>query len=250
MAIVETESLVLRSYNLSDADKIVVFLTLKEGLVRGVAKGAKRLKSKFGGSLEPFSIVNLTYLQKDERELVNINQIELQKSFFKNASQIDFLEKFGYLAELLIEFAPPHDPNERLYKMSKICLETASENPSGLDSIALYFEIWILRLGGFLPVWENCNLCKRPLSDDEQTNLHIDFHLVCIKCQNRGQNRLITTTERSLFAIAQKVSPKKFVYLTEGKNVELTDVSNILKRIISQVLGKELIRKKILTAKF
>ena len=57
MGLIETEGLVLKSYGLAEADKIVVFLTEEYGLVRGVAKGARRLRSKFGSSLEPFSIV-------------------------------------------------------------------------------------------------------------------------------------------------------------------------------------------------
>jgi len=75
MAIVETESLILKSYALAEADKIVVFLSQNQGIIRGVAKGAKRLKSRFGGSLEPFSVVNLIYFQKEDSELVKINQI-------------------------------------------------------------------------------------------------------------------------------------------------------------------------------
>ncbi len=59
MGLIETEGLILKSYSLAEADKIVVLLTQDEGLVRGVAKGAKRLKSRFGGGLEPFSIVQI-----------------------------------------------------------------------------------------------------------------------------------------------------------------------------------------------
>ncbi len=92
MALIETEAIVLRTYDLGDADKIVVTLTQHHGLVRGVAKGAKRLKSKFGGTLEPFSIVLVTYLQKEERELVTIQHIELIRSFFKIASEPLFLQ--------------------------------------------------------------------------------------------------------------------------------------------------------------
>ena len=56
MSLLETEGLVLKTYNLAEADRIVVFLTHGHGLVRGVAKGAKRLKSKFGSSLEPYTV--------------------------------------------------------------------------------------------------------------------------------------------------------------------------------------------------
>ncbi len=249
MAIIETEALILRSYNLSDADRIVVFMTKTDGLVRGVAKGAKRLKSKFSGSLEPFSIVNLTYFQKDERELVAVNNIELRRSFFSIASQIDFLQKFGYLSELLTNFAPPHEPNERLYNMSRICLETASENGEYLTSIVLYFELWVLRLGGYLPVWEACKVCKRQFNESESTNLDYDFHLVCSRCKSSKDNLIITHLHRKIFIIAQQVSPAKFIELSLDNKDDLLAVSGILKRIISQVLGKEIVGEHILAAK-
>lgn len=250
MAIIETEGLILKSYNLSDADKIVVFMCQNEGIVRGVAKGAKRLKSKFGGSLEPFSIVNLIYHQKEERELVSIQHIELEKSFFKNASDIGFFEKFAYLAELLIEFSPPHDPNERLYKMSKVCLETASEIEGSLESIVLYFELWLLRLGGYLPIWDFCKSCKRKIENDELSNLQNDFQIVCNNCQKSRKNREITHLQRNIFFIAQNVHPKRFIEITFNQKDDLFELSNILKRLITQILGKNVKGEKILTAKF
>lgn len=132
MGLIETEGLILKSYGLAEADKIVVLLTQHQGLVRGVAKGAKRLKSKFGGSLEPFSIVQVEYFQKEQNELVSIRQIELIKSFFDAASNPQVLQKFAYLSELLTEFAPPHDPNERLYRMEKSVWKLPMNTPKVL----------------------------------------------------------------------------------------------------------------------
>ncbi len=247
MALSETEGLVLKSFNLADADKIVVFLTQNNGLIRGVAKGAKRLKSKFNGSLEPFSVVNLAYFQKDQRELVSIRQIDLKKSFFNHASDLIFLQKFAYIAELLIEFVPPNDPNERLYKMSKVCLETASTNLENLEAISLYFELWLLRLGGYLPNWAACFNCNSDFNDNEITNLQYDFHLYCSKCQNVKQRFIIDPNQRYVFQLAQTVSPKKFIELTKGYQNEFKEVSGVLKRIISHSLGKDIVERKILT---
>src|SRR6188508_3361059 len=138
MALIETESVVLKSYNLAEADRIVVFLTHDHGIVRGVAKGAKRLKSKFGSGLEPFSVVRMTYFEKESRELVTIDRADIVTSNFAAASDPDFLQKFAYLAELLISISPPHDPNETLYRMVKACLDEAAENHSSLLSTGVY----------------------------------------------------------------------------------------------------------------
>ena len=250
MGLVDTEGITLKTYSLAEADKIVVLLTQNEGLIRGVAKGAKRLKSRFGGGLEPFSIINISYFQKEERELVSIGQIELVKSYFENASNPHFFQKFAYLVELLIEFAPPHDPNERLYRMAKVCLETAAKNPESLESIALYFELWILRLGGYLPVWNQCDDCKKNLDGDADANLQINFQMLCQQCQKSRGNRTISSNQRRIFMMAQKVSPEKFVEFSDGFEKDVREVSSILRRLISNILGKETIGEKILTAKF
>lgn len=248
MGLVETEGLILKSYSLAEADKIVVLLTNNEGLVRGVAKGAKRLKSKFGGGLEPFSIVNIAYFQKEERELVSIKELELVKSFFENASEPQFLQKFSYLVDLLIEFAPPHDPNERLYRMTKVCLETAAEDSKSLESVALYFELWILRLGGYLPNWNHCDKCKRELGENEHSILQINFHISCLNCQKSRNNWNISAEQRRIFITAQKFSPTKFVEFVKNYKTDVREVSIILRRIISHILGKETVGEKILMA--
>jgi len=248
MGLIETEGLVLKSYSLAEADKIVVFLTQEHGLVRGVAKGAKRLKSKFGGSLEPFSIVRLTYFQKEDRELVSIQQSEIVKSFFEKAADPNFFQKFAYIVDLLSDFAPPSDPNERLYRMAKVCLETSDKNPGELLQMILYFELWLLKLGGYLPSWEKCEICRREFSRSEQANLQINFHLACQNCRKTRTNWTISPEEREIFLVAQRISPIKFLELTRAKSDDVREVSNILKRIISNILGRETVGEKILIA--
>jgi DNA repair protein RecO (recombination protein O) len=247
MALIETEALILRTYGLAEADKIVVFLTQFQGLVRGVAKGAKRLKSKFGGSLEPFSIVRLEYFQKEERELVSIRQIEIEKSYFENAADPDFLQSFAYLAELLLEFAPPHEPNENLYRMAKACLEAAADLPANYENIALYFELWILRLGGYLPNWKICDDCRRELETDEKTNLQANFQLFCGNCQKTRGYWVISAAQRNIFLSAQRLSPRQFLETASGNKNDVQEISGILQKIIAGVLGKEVKSKKAFT---
>ena len=248
MGLIETEGLVLKSFGLSEADKIVVFLTQEHGVIRGVAKGAKRMKSKFGGSLEPFSIVRLTYFQKEDRELVSIQQSEIVKSFFELAVQPNTFQKFAYLVELLNDFAPPSDPNERLYRMAKVCLETSDEHPEMLSQMIFYFELWLLKLGGYLPSWEKCDVCAREIGKSETTNLQINFHVACTQCRKTRGEWTISPAQRDIYQVAQRVSPTRFLELTKDALEDVNEVSNILKRIISSVLGRQTTGEKILIA--
>ncbi len=239
MLLIETESLVIKSYNLAEADRIVVFLTRDHGMIRGVAKGAKRMKSRFGSSLEPFSVVQLTYVQKEAVELVSIQKADLVRSYFAVASNPDFLQKFSYLADLLITFSPPHDPNENLYRMVRACLETASEDPSNLPSMGVYFELWLLRLSGYLPNWNRCDKCNRNLDDMEGAHVGHNFHLVCRNCQNGAGNVVLESTHRQIFQSALRLSPGEFARFGMRQSEQLKDLSLVLKRIISHSVGHE-----------
>jgi DNA repair protein RecO (recombination protein O) len=236
MSLIETEALILKNYSLAEADKIVLFLTRTHGLVRGVAKGAKRLKSRFGSGLEPFSVITLAYFQKEERELVSIRNIELKKSLFEKASKVENLKTFSYLAELLSEFAPPNEPNELLYRMTVACLETAEEK--NLAKLKLYFEVWLLKLAGYLPLWNNCDSCKREFLPAENAFLVVSFHLYCITCQKNRGNNLVTFQQRAIIRQVLTLSPGDFFNLSQNDD-DILQVSRITKRIISHVLGKE-----------
>jgi DNA repair protein RecO (recombination protein O) len=244
MPVVETESLVLKSFNLAEADRIVVFLTRESGMVRGVAKGAKRLKSRFGSMLEPFSTVHLEYFQKEDRELVSIRHIDLIRSCFHHASEPEVLQTFSYIADLLISFAPPHDPNETLYRMVKACIDSGCSSPTEIAAIRMYFETWLLRLGGYLPNWDVCNSCKRELAPNESADVQADFHLFCDSCRKSRGAQTVSGVHRDAFRSAQKLSPQDFMrYASERTNL-LIDVSRILRRIISNVIGRELAGEK------
>ena len=80
MPLYSADALILRTYKLGEADRIVVFLTRDRGKKRGVAKGARRTKSNFVGALEPMTHVRVAYFEKERRELVNLNYSEASRS--------------------------------------------------------------------------------------------------------------------------------------------------------------------------
>ncbi|CAN5381372.1 hypothetical protein BH10ACI3_BH10ACI3_12560 [soil metagenome] len=239
MPLVETESLVIKSYNLAEADRIVVFLTRDHGIVRGVAKGAKRLKSSFGSGLEPFSIVKATYFEKESVELVSIQKVDLVQSNFAAASNPDFLQKFSYLGDLLITLSPPKDPNETLYRMVKASIETAAANPQSIESTGVYFELWLLRLSGYMPDWSSCDECGRAFDDVEPASVRANFHLLCVNCRRASGGRVLDGYCRSMITAARRMSPTDFAVFTTDRGDELKYLSNLLKQMFSHSIGRE-----------
>ena len=201
MGLVETEAIVLHTHKLADADKIVVSLTEKSGLVRGVAKGARRLKSRFGASLEPFTVINLTFFEKETRELVTIKSAEIIRSYFGAAGDSDRVAALEQLVELVREFAPPHQADERLFRMLRACIEALA---GGADAapIFTYCELWVLRLTGFLPDVRVCGGCGRSLRDASAGEIYLTQEgvLWCAACRSGGARALRRDTYELLYA--------------------------------------------------
>ena len=179
MPLYTADALILRTYKLGEADRIVVFLTRDRGKKRGVAKGARRPRSRFLGALEPLTEVRVAYFEKERRELVGLNFAETIRSplgligpasaFAKatadgkaghyvrerppeGAHDVDgdALRYVGYFAELLDEWAQEADADERLYRLGVSMLNALAAG-APVEPLARYFEYWLLRLQGVYP---------------------------------------------------------------------------------------------------
>jgi DNA repair protein RecO (recombination protein O) len=158
-----TDALILRTYRLSDADRIVVFLTRDRGKKRGVAKGARRLRSRFRGALEPLTWASVVYFEKESRELVSLNTADALRSPLA-AHHPEALGYVGYLAELLDEWAPEGEPNERLFRLGTSVVDAlAGDVP--VQTLVRYFEYWLLRLQGVYPSVSFCQCCHGALTE-------------------------------------------------------------------------------------
>jgi len=238
MALVTTEAIVLRSYNLAEADRIVVCLTRGAGLVRAVARGARRMKSRFGAALEPFSFINLVFYEKENRELVTISQADILKSNFDLASEPDTAHVFAYIAELVGDFAPPHEANDKLYRMVKASVEALAASSDASSQVMRYFEVWLLRLAGLFPELETCAACDNRFHDDESIYLDADARTRCHKCGGRFGTVLSAATRRAIVA-TKKLSPQQFVEVADRLSAQdQTQFAELTHRLIVRALER------------
>ena len=237
MALFETEALILRSYNLAEADKIVVCLSRSAGLIRGVAKGCRKLKNRFGAALEPFTLINLTYYEKENQELVSFRQVEILKSRFNLSSNASLLTGFAYMGDLLIDFSPPHQANDNLFRMALACFEAAAETPADLEAVLRYFEVWILKLEGFLPDLRTCANCHRVFTD-EAVYLASDLSLRCLQCSN-ARGSAVSKRLLSHLRTTEKLAPAKFA---EGAREVSKETQKEMAELTFQIIGRVLER--------
>ena len=238
MSLFETEALILRTYNLAEADKIVVCLSRQSGLIRGVAKNCRKLKNRFGASLEPFTLINLTYFEKENQELVSFSQTEILRSRFNLSSDAAVMTGFSYMGDLLLDFSPPRQANDNLYRMALACFDAVSQTPADLDWILRYFEVWLLKLEGFLPDLRQCANCHDAFNGEGSIYLGPDLSLRCSKC-SEARGRSISRTVHQQLRATEKVSPVK--YAEEAREVPVAsrkELAQLTYQIISRALER------------
>jgi DNA repair protein RecO (recombination protein O) len=155
-------AIVLRTYRVGEADKVVVFFTLEMGKVRGIAKGARRARSRFGGSLEVGNEVELTFFEKEGRDLSSVDRCDIVRSRFSQLGDPILATTLGYITDLADAFLPERETNKRIYRLLRAAIFALS-SPETAETGARYFEAWLLRLSGVYPLRRNCPSCGKLL---------------------------------------------------------------------------------------
>ena len=145
MPLYTTDALILRTYKLGESDRIVVFLTRDRGKKRGVAKNARQSRRRFGGALEPLTYGRVGYVERERRELVRLDYVEVVRSPL-SAIDGEALGYVSYFAELIDEWAPEADPNEPLFRLG-VSMVDAMAKGAPIEPLARYFEFWLLAAG-------------------------------------------------------------------------------------------------------
>lgn len=162
MALKESEAIVLRSFPLHEADLLVTFFTRAEGKVKGVAKSAKRSRKRFGGALEPLTAVRVYYDDRERKELARIDSCDVIESPL--ASTVDYPRAvaLGHIAELLDELLPDREANDAIFRLTWTVLQNLRAGAIWMP--LTYFDLWLVRLVGFLPDLSECIVCGRALN--------------------------------------------------------------------------------------
>ena len=156
MALYRDQGVVLRTYKLGEADRIVSFMTERHGKVRAVAKGVRKTKSKFGARLEPPTHVALQLYEG--RELDIVTQAESIDHFRVIREDLDRLTRAVTMLEAVDQLALEREPNPDLYRMLLGGLRALAERNSALVVAAFHWKL--LALEGFRPVVEHCAVCE------------------------------------------------------------------------------------------
>jgi DNA repair protein RecO (recombination protein O) len=195
MPLKESEAIVLRSFPLGEGDRLVSFLDRQFGKLRGVARGARLPKSRFGSTLELLSYIRIWYFEREGRELVRINQCELIESFLdlQNDYQAGiYLALLSEITEAVLGEREVADPQFRLLLLAARAIRTNGPSPA----ILAYFSLWTVRLGGWLASLDRCAQCGMAFEQGSGYASPGSSELSCEKCREAGSGSYLESGRR------------------------------------------------------
>ena len=177
-----TDAINLKSYNLSESDKIVVMYSKDKGLIKGVAKGVKKPKSKLGARMD-LLVANKLMLYKG-KSLDRICQADVLNTFNKTRRDIDKIFYSMYISEVVNNFGIEDDPcSEEIYDLLYKALNKISESQSKEEILiaTIKFQLKMMQISGFGIEFDTCLCCREPI----EGNLYFSSRMggaVCEKC--------------------------------------------------------------------
>jgi DNA repair protein RecO (recombination protein O) len=195
-----TEAIVLHAGDFQESDRLVTFFTRDFGKVRGIAKGAKKSKKRFGGNLEPFSHVDLRFFEKRTLDLVRIEGADFVQPFDRIRNDLYRIAYGCYLLELVLEMTAERQISKRLFELLLHFLKWFNETPPS-EGCLRAFEIRLLSLLGYMPVLDRCASCEAAINGEGLIGFHVgQGGLLCSSCLpgHRGSIEISLGTAKTL----------------------------------------------------
>ena len=185
----ETEAIILKTFPLGEADRLVSFFGRSSGRIRGVAGGARRLKNRYGSSLELLSHVQIWYVEKETRDLVRIQQCELLESFHRAQADYGLSTGLAVVSEIAERVLPEQEVAEPMFRLLLLTAREIERRGQWRLPLA-YFAYWTVKLGGWFPPLDRCVSCGKRFGESSAFQSALFDGLHCESCRKAGMKAI------------------------------------------------------------
>lgn len=153
-----TEGIVLKTNLFAEADLIVTYITKDCGIVKTFAKSPRKIKSRFGSSLEPLTYSKISFWGKEDSSLPRLIQSDIVYPFHSLRSSLSCFLKVSEIFELTLNFVSERDASNRVYSLLINTL-LGMESDCQTKLLMLFYKIKLLEIVGYLPGLNGCGRC-------------------------------------------------------------------------------------------
>ncbi|NOH01453.1 MAG: DNA repair protein RecO [Chloroflexi bacterium] len=179
-------AVVLRHSDWGEADRLLTLYTREHGMVRALAKGARKVTSRKAGHLQPFT--HITIQLAKGRDLLIVTQVETVNAFLPLHDDLVKTSYAAYVVELLLRFSYEDEgANPSLFRLLVETLGRIEKEPDSWLSIR-YYEMRLLDAVGFRPRLFECANCGREIKPEDQFFSFTAGGVICPRCGERLKN--------------------------------------------------------------
>ena len=179
------EGVIIRTYRLGEADRIIVALTKEHGKVRAVAKGVRKTGSKFGSRLEPLTNVSLM-LWRGRSDLDIVNQVEVIERYWNIREDLTRMSAGLSMLEVIDQVTQEGQPDVRVLETLTRALRVLDDPTRDPTLVAPSFFFRMLELEGAGPIVDVCASCGEDRLDIVAFDL-LEGGVLCRSCR-RGRS--------------------------------------------------------------
>jgi DNA repair protein RecO (recombination protein O) len=188
----QTEGIVLKNFPFGEADLIVTYITRDYGLLKVFAKSPRKIKSRFGSSLEPLTCSKISFIGKEDASLPRLTQSDIIRTFHTLRDNLKCFLSISEVLELNLNFLPERDVNNMAFKLLFDMLSRLESDCSN-KLYYLYYKIRFLEIVGYLPRLDTCGKCGDRVRDNSTSQRFsgssIHFYvshgsIICGRCIN------------------------------------------------------------------
>lgn len=179
MSIVKAEAVILKSIDFQETSKILTLYTREYGRVSVIAKGARKIRSRFGAALELLSHVSLVYFYKESREVHTLSDCQIVSPFLNIRNSVEKTYVGLVMVEVLNRAVHGHEVNPALFNLLVAALKALDEPGQHPLKVLWRFELRFSDQMGFKPEFYRCGHCEDP---DSRRSLRFSAGLGRIGC--------------------------------------------------------------------
>jgi DNA repair protein RecO (recombination protein O) len=208
------EAVVLRHSDWGEADRILTLYTRERGKVRAIAKGARKIRSRKAGHLEPFTRVTMQLAKG--RDLLIVTQVDTLDAYLALGANLSRTGYASYAVELLDRFTyEDESENFAIFRLLTEILDRIATEPEPWLALR-YYEVRLLDLLGFRPHLFECANCGEPIRPVDQYFSPAAGGVLCPKCGTGLPGvwsvsvealKVFRHLQRSSYAEAQRAHP-------------------------------------------
>ena len=238
-----TEAIVLRAFPYGESDKIVSFLTEDHGKITGIAKGAKRSRKRFANSLEPFSLVELQFQERQHSNLAFLLSADLRCAFKNLAANLEAIATASYLMEVTDRLIGERDDSRMVFHHLQQGLKFLEDN--GYSALFLTsFELKLLKLAGYEPALDRCRKCAKHRPKDGVTNgwhfSPLDGGVFCYGC-SKFQREILPVGSTALAALVDlQGDTHESLFQIPPPSSVIREIRSVVLRFIQLQVGSEI----------